>query len=92
MTTVCILTSDVIPTTSIRRFHSFVHLLVYCFWLLWAFVVSRGLSLIEVHRLLIVVASLVVEHGIQVRGLQQLQLLGSAVVAYGLQGERTWRI
>ena len=52
----------------------------------WAFSSCSewGLLFIEVHRLLIAVASLVVEHGLQVRGLQQLQHAGSAVVAHGL--------
>ena len=60
-TTSCILTSGVIPTTSVRRCHPSTCLL---FWLLGAFVVARGLSLVEAHRLLIVVASLAVERGI----------------------------
>ena len=34
-----------------------------CFWLLWVFTAVCGLFLAVVHRLLIVVASLVVEHG-----------------------------
>ena len=37
---------------------------------------ERGLLFIAVHRLLIAVASLVVEHGLQARGLQQLQHVG----------------
>ena len=48
------------------------------FWLRWAFVAARGLSLAATSgdtlrcmcRLLIVVASLVVEHGLQAHGLQ----------------------
>ena len=45
----------------------------FFFWLLWVFVVARGLSLVAesggyslvaVHRLLIAVASLVVVHGL----------------------------
>ena len=47
---------------------------------------------VAVLRLLIAVASLVVEHGLQVDGLWQLQHMGSAVVARGLQsaGSVVW--
>ena len=45
---------------------------------------SWGYPLVEVHRLLIVVASLVAEHGFWVFGLQQLQHVSSAVVALWL--------
>ena len=38
---------------------------------------EQGLLFIAVHRLLIAVASLVAEHGLQMRGLQQLWLTGS---------------
>ena len=41
--------------------------------------------LIAMHGLLISVVSLVTEHRLQVHGLQQLQLRGPVVVAYGLQ-------
>ena len=44
-----------------------------------------GLLFVAVCGLLIVVASLVVEHGLQARRLQQLQHVGSVVVAHGLQ-------
>ena len=44
-----------------------------------------GLLLVAVHRLLITVASLVVEHRLQVHRLQQLWHTGSVVVACGLQ-------
>ena len=46
---------------------------IYLYWLCWVFVAacklflvseSRGYSLVVVHRLLIVVSSLVVEHGL----------------------------
>ena len=44
-----------------------------------------GLLFIAVRGLLIAVASLIAEYGLQVRGLQQLWLTGSVVVARGLQ-------
>ena len=44
-----------------------------------------GLLLVEVCRLLIAVASLVAEHGLQARGLQQSWHVSSVVVAHGLQ-------
>ena len=47
---------------------------------------ERGLLLVSVHGLLIVVASLVAEHGLQVRGLQQLWLVGSRA-----QAQQLWR-
>ena len=46
-------------------------------WLCWVFV--------AVHRLLIAVASLVVEHRLQACGLQQLQHRGSVIVIHGPQ-------
>ena len=46
---------------------------------------ERGLLFVAVRRLLIVVASLVTQHGLQVCGLQQLWHVGSGVVARGLQ-------
>ena len=46
---------------------------------------ERGLLIIAVRRLLIAVASLVVEHWLQVLGLQQLWRMGSVVVACRLQ-------
>ena len=45
---------------------------------------ERGLLFIAVHGFLIAVASLVAEHGLQVRGLQQLWLTGSRVQAQQL--------
>ena len=45
---------------------------------------SWGYPLVEVHRLLTVVASLVVEHGFWVFGLQQLRLSGSSAQAQQL--------
>ena len=46
---------------------------------------EQGLLFVAVSKLLIEVASLVVEHGLQARGLQQLWHMGSVVVAHGLQ-------
>ena len=46
---------------------------------------ERGLLFIAVRGLLIAVASLVMKHRFQVRGLQQLWHAGSVVVACGLQ-------
>ena len=53
----------------------------------WAFSTcgERGLLFVAVHGLLIAVASVVSEHGLQARGLQQLWCAGSVVVACGLQ-------
>ena len=47
--------------------------------------VERGLLFVAVHGLLIVVASLVVQHRLQARGLQQLWHVCSAVVDHRLQ-------
>ena len=55
-----------------------INLFIY-FWLCWVFVVVRGL--------LIAVAFLVVEHGLQVCGLQQLWHAGSRA-----QAQQLWRI
>ena len=41
-----------------------------CFWLHWVFVAARRLSLVAPHRLVVVVASLVVERRLKVHGLQ----------------------
>ena len=69
---------------------------VFFFWLRWVFVAARrlfsscgeqGLLLVVVCGLLIAVASLVAEHRLQVRGLQQLWHAGSVVVAHGLQSK-----
>ena len=46
---------------------------------------EQGLFFVAVHELPIAVASLIAEHRLQARGLQQLQHMGSAVVARGLQ-------
>ena len=51
------------------------------FWLRWVFVAVRGLSLVVAHGLLIVVASLFAEHGLQGPGLQELWLVGSRAQA-----------
>ena len=52
----------------------------------WAFSScgEQGLLFVAVRGLLIAVASLVAEHGLQVPGLQQLWHMGSVVVAHGL--------
>ena len=47
-------------------------------------VASGGYSLVVVHGLLMAVVSLVAEHGSRACGLQQLQHMGSGVVARGL--------
>ena len=47
--------------------------------------VSGGHSLVAVYRFFIEVASLVVQHGLQAHGLQQLQHMGSRVLAHRLQ-------
>ena len=64
----------------------FLAVLGLCCWA-WAFssCSGRGLLFVAVRGLLTVVASLVVEHRLQARGLQQLWHLGSVVVARGLQ-------
>ena len=46
---------------------------------------KQGLLFVVVHWLLIAVASLVAEHGLQACRLQQLWCMGSVVVARGLQ-------
>ena len=70
-----------------------IYLFIY-FWLRWVFVAAHGLSLVAVsggllfaavRRLLVAVASLVAEHGLQGCGLQQLWHLDSVVVACRLQ-------
>ena len=43
-----------------------------------------GATLLAVRGLLVAVASFVAEHGLQVRGLQQLRCMGLVVVAHGL--------
>ena len=54
---------------------------------MWAFSScgQRGLLFVVVHGILIAVACLVVEHGLQTCGLRQLWHVGSVVVAHGLQ-------
>ena len=58
--------------TYIFYFILFIYLRIYLFWLRWVFAAAHGLFsscgewgllFVEVHRLLIVVASLVAEHG-----------------------------
>ena len=60
--------------------------LFFFFWLCWVFLaehslslvlVSRGYSLVEVHWLLILVASLIAEHGLQ--GLWASAVMGSSL-------------
>ena len=72
----------------------FIYLLTYLFMAVlglccctWAFSScgKQGLLFIAVCGLLIVVASLVAEHGLQTHELQQLWHTGSAVVAHELQ-------
>ena len=46
---------------------------------------EQGLLFVMARGLLVLVTSLVVEHGLQARGLQQLWHAGSVVVAHGLQ-------
>ena len=48
------------------RFLIFLYKFIYLFifWLCWVFIAARGLSLVAACRLLITVASLVVEHGL----------------------------
>ena len=54
---------------------------VFCFlWLYWVIVAACGLSLVAKRGLLIAVASLVAEHGLQAHGLHQLWLSDSVVV------------
>ena len=43
-------------------FFKILFICLFIFWLRWVFVAVRGLSLVAVHGLLIVVASLVEEH------------------------------
>ena len=52
-----------------------MHLLFLCFWLDWVFVAARGLSLVAMHRLLILVI---------VCGTQALGVRASVVAARGL--------
>ena len=72
----------------------FLKNILFIFWLRWVFVATHGLFsgcgewgllLVAMHRLLIAVTSVVAEHGLQARGLQQLWHTGSVVVACGLQ-------
>ena len=67
-------TCSVFLACSFFKKKKFIYLFIY-FWLcccVWAFssCVEQGLLFVAVHRLLIAVASLVVEHGLQARGLQ----------------------
>ena len=54
--------------------------------------VNRGYSLVVVHRLLVVVASLVVEYRLEECRLQKLQHVGSVVVEHGLSCPAVCRI
>ena len=71
------------------NFLKFIYLLVAFGFgcCVWAFssCCERGLFFLVVRGFLIVVASLVVEHGLQACRLQQLWHVGSVVVAHGLQ-------
>ena len=78
----------------ILSFFFFYFIYLFNFRLRWVFVAAlrlfsscseRGLLLAVVHRLLIAVASLVAEHGLQACMLQQLWHVGSVVVAHRLQ-------
>ena len=69
--------------------------LIYYLWLPWVYTAACGLSLVVANGgssiavvcgLLIAAAFLVAEHGLQVHGLQQLQLSGSGVAVPGLSG------
>lgn len=59
--------------------HKCSFFLVFNFWLHWVFIAAHWLSLIAVCGILVAVASLIAEHG-----LQQLQRVDSAVVVLGL--------
>ena len=70
----------------------FIYILFFFLLLYWIFVAvcglffsceEPGLLFVAVHGLLIVVASLVVEHRLQAYRLQYLQRTGSVVVAHG---------
>ena len=86
--------------TNVQLFHSdFFFFLTYLFYFIYFFVVlgllcctqaffscgKWGLLLVAVHELLIAVASLVAEHGLQAHRLQQLRHAASVDVAHGLQ-------
>ena len=71
------------------KFILFIYLFIHSFWLHWVFVAfssccERGLLFVAVRGLLIAVASLVMEHGLQAHGLQQLWLAGSRAQAQQL--------
>ena len=66
------------------------NLFVY-FWLRWVFVAARGVSLSAVRVLLIVVASLVAEHGLQAHGLQQLRAQQLWLTGSRAQAQQLWR-
>ena len=75
--------------------HSFIYLVLAVLGIrccTWAFSSCGewGLLFLAVRGLLIAVTSLVVEHGLQVRGLQQLQHTGSVVVARRLSSCGSW--
>ena len=86
------LTDTPLPTLVTSKVVSFkIHLFIY--WLWWVFTAPGGLSLVAaskgyclaaVYRLLTAVVSLVVEHRLQALRLQQLQRVGSRVLAQHL--------
>ena len=53
---------------------------------------SRGYSVIAIHRLLTAAASLVAEHRLQARWLQQPWHVGSAAMARGLSSRGSWAL
>ena len=82
---------------SIGRGHVLLFVFIiplFYFWLSWVFIDALGLSLVAqragatllvVHKILIMVASLVVKQGLQAHGLQQLKHADSVVVVHGIQ-------
>ena len=72
--------SHIICQSSFNKIYCIIFLNIFIYlWLCWVFVAVRGL--------LIVVASLVVEHGLQVRGLQQLWFVECRLSTYGAQAQ-----
>ena len=73
--------------SSFEFFRSFktAYLLVY-FWLCWVFIAACGLSLVAVHGLLSVVASLIVEHRLECSGTQGLPRPGIRPASPALAG------
>ena len=98
----CALSEYLAPPTPTSSF-VFIYLFIFKIYFIYLFLAAlglrccawafsscseQGLLFIVVCGLLIAVASLVAEHGLQVRGLQQLWRVGSAVAAHGPQS--TW--